>query len=72
MFGIDLRKLLLSALSAGLLPLSCLASGCAFTSDGVHFKGGLGPAAKPVATWHLDTGAIDAAVELPGLAEVPK
>lgn len=51
---------------------ACLASGCAVTSPGVHFKGGLGPAAKPVATWHVKIGAIDAAVEAPGLAEVPE
>lgn len=72
MFGIDLRKLLLGALSAGLLPLSCLASGCSVTSDGVKFKGGLGTLATPVVTWHVNVGDIDAAIEAPGLAEVPK
>ncbi len=33
MFGIDLRRLVLAALNAGLLPLSCLSTGCTANSS---------------------------------------
>jgi hypothetical protein len=71
MFGIDLRKLLLGVFSAGLLPLGCFSGGCMVTIDGIHARGGLGPAGSPVVTLRVDAGPLVAALDVPEYAEIP-